>query len=75
MEIKKAFNNNIVLMQNNEGQEMVVMDRGLAFQKKRVKQSDKVEKTLNCPVSTNEKVYLTIHIHRVTSRQELNRQG
>lgn len=40
MEIKKAFNNNVVLMQNNEGQEMVVMDRGLAFQKKRVKQSD-----------------------------------
>ncbi|WP_375143374.1 CAT RNA binding domain-containing protein [Domibacillus sp. A3M-37] len=26
MEIKKAFNNNVVLMQNNEGQEMVAMD-------------------------------------------------
>lgn len=34
-----------------------------------------VEKTFNWPVSTDEKVYLTIHIHRVTSRQELNRQG
>lgn len=34
-----------------------------------------VEKTFNWPISTDEKVYLTVHIHRVTSRQELNRQG
>lgn len=34
-----------------------------------------VEKTFNWPISTDEKVYLTVHIHRVTSRQELNRHG
>ncbi|WP_046175954.1 BglG family transcription antiterminator LicT [Domibacillus indicus] len=47
MEIKKVFNNNVVLTQNNKGQEMVVMGRGLAFQKKagEMVEPDKVEKT------------------------------
>lgn len=47
MEIKKVFNNNVVLTQNGEGQEMVVMGRGLAFQKKAGEMLDEeqVEKT------------------------------
>ncbi|MEM1505562.1 PRD domain-containing protein [Domibacillus sp. 8LH] len=47
MEIKKVFNNNVVLTQNREGQEMVVMGRGLAFQKKvgDTIEEDKIEKT------------------------------
>ncbi|MET1030971.1 BglG family transcription antiterminator LicT [Domibacillus tundrae] len=47
MEIKKVFNNNVVLAQNKEGQEMVVMGRGLAFQKRPGDDFDagKVEKT------------------------------
>lgn len=47
MEIKKVFNNNVVLTQNSKGQEMVVMGRGLAFQKKagETVERDKVEKT------------------------------
>ncbi|VBB08936.1 Hypothetical protein LUCI_4222 [Lucifera butyrica] len=34
MEIKKVFNNNVVLAENEKQMEMVVMGRGLAFQKK-----------------------------------------
>jgi len=34
MEIKKIFNNNVVLTENDNKLEMVVMGRGLAFQKK-----------------------------------------
>lgn len=34
MEIKKIFNNNVVLTENDQQQEMVVMGKGLAFQKK-----------------------------------------
>ncbi|QDP39196.1 BglG family transcription antiterminator LicT [Radiobacillus deserti] len=34
MEIKKVFNNNVVLTENDRQQEMVVMGKGLAFQKK-----------------------------------------
>ncbi|MED4116221.1 PRD domain-containing protein [Priestia megaterium] len=47
MEIKKVFNNNVVLTQNREGQEMVVMGRGLAFQKKAGEtiEADNIEKT------------------------------
>lgn len=34
MEIKKIFNNNVVLTENENKSEMVIMGRGLAFQKK-----------------------------------------
>ena len=34
MRIKKIFNNNVVLTQNDNHVEIVVMGRGLAFQKK-----------------------------------------
>lgn len=34
MKIKKVFNNNVVLTENDQQQEMVVMGKGLAFQKK-----------------------------------------
>ncbi|WP_044642573.1 BglG family transcription antiterminator LicT [Risungbinella massiliensis] len=34
MDIKKVFNNNVVLTENQQGQELVVMGRGLAFQKR-----------------------------------------
>ncbi|WP_130858843.1 BglG family transcription antiterminator LicT [Gracilibacillus phocaeensis] len=34
MKISKILNNNVVQSQNNQGQEVVVMGRGLAFQKK-----------------------------------------
>ncbi len=47
MQIKKVFNNNVVLAQNEWDQEMVVMGRGLAFQKKAGETIDtaKIEKT------------------------------
>ncbi|MDL4840972.1 BglG family transcription antiterminator LicT [Aquibacillus rhizosphaerae] len=46
MEIKKVFNNNVVLTENDQQQEMVVMGKGLAFQKKAGQpiDLDKVEK-------------------------------
>ncbi|MFD2707150.1 BglG family transcription antiterminator LicT [Salibacterium lacus] len=47
MKIKKVYNNNVILTENEQGQEMVVMGRGLAFgqQKGDVVHDDKVEKT------------------------------
>lgn len=47
MEIEKILNNNVVLTLNDSGQEMVVMGRGIAFQKKVGEEieTDKVEKT------------------------------
>ncbi|GIN06876.1 transcription antiterminator BglG [Shouchella clausii] len=47
MQIKKVFNNNVVLAKNEWDQEMVVMGRGLAFQKKAGETIDtaKIEKT------------------------------
>ncbi|QTM98826.1 PRD domain-containing protein [Sediminibacillus dalangtanensis] len=47
MEIKKVFNNNVVLTENKHSQEMVVMGRGLAFKKRPGDpiNPDKVEKT------------------------------
>ena len=44
MEIKKVFNNNVVLTQHDEGQEMVIMGHGLAFQKKLLRQLCRLEK-------------------------------
>ena len=47
MEIKKVLNNNVVIIENEKNQEMVVMGRGLAFQKKVGQSIDesKIEKT------------------------------
>lgn len=47
MEIKKILNNNVVLTENENQQEMVVMGRGLAFQKKvgELIEKEKIEKT------------------------------
>ncbi|MGY4688283.1 BglG family transcription antiterminator LicT [Salibacterium sp. K-3] len=47
MKIKKVFNNNVILTENAEGQEMVVMGRGLAFQQRPgdTVETAKVEKT------------------------------
>ncbi|XOQ12735.1 MAG: PRD domain-containing protein [Shouchella clausii] len=47
MQIKKVFNNNVVLAKNEWDQEMVVMGKGLAFQKKAGETIDtaKIEKT------------------------------
>ncbi|WP_054950333.1 BglG family transcription antiterminator LicT [Numidum massiliense] len=47
MKIKKVFNNNVALTQNEQGQEMVVMGRGLTFQKRAGEVIDpaKIEKT------------------------------
>ncbi|MUK90333.1 PRD domain-containing protein [Ornithinibacillus sp. L9] len=47
MEIKKVLNNNVVITENENNQELVVMGRGLAFQKKVGQSIDesKVEKT------------------------------
>lgn len=47
MKIEKVLNNNVVVINNEHGQEMVVMGRGLAFQKKvgEAIDSSKVEKT------------------------------
>lgn len=46
MEIKKVLNNNVILAENEQKQEIVVMGRGLAFQKKAgdYYDPDKVEK-------------------------------
>ncbi|MGW9100395.1 BglG family transcription antiterminator LicT [Priestia megaterium] len=47
MRIKKVFNNNVVLTENNNHLEMIVMGRGLAFQKRAGEEIDetKIEKT------------------------------
>lgn len=47
MKIKKVFNNNVVLAEDDEAKEIVVMGRGLAFQKKANEEVDdsKIEKT------------------------------
>ncbi|WP_088103419.1 BglG family transcription antiterminator LicT [Halalkalibacter urbisdiaboli] len=47
MKIKKVFNNNVVIANNEQNQEVVVMGRGLAFQKKAGEPIDttKIEKT------------------------------
>ncbi|WP_017471336.1 BglG family transcription antiterminator LicT [Amphibacillus jilinensis] len=47
MEIKKVLNNNVVITENDNHQEMVVMGKGLAFQKKAGDpvESTKIEKT------------------------------
>ncbi|GAE25572.1 beta-glucoside bgl operon antiterminator [Halalkalibacter wakoensis JCM 9140] len=47
MKIKKVFNNNVVIANNEKDQEVVVMGRGLAFQKKAGEPIDtsKIEKT------------------------------
>lgn len=47
MEIKKILNNNVVIIEKEKNQEMVVMGRGLAFQKKVGQSIDesKIEKT------------------------------
>lgn len=47
MEIKQVLNNNVVLTNNQANQEVVVMGRGLAFQKKpgQVVDVSKIEKT------------------------------
>lgn len=47
MEIKKVFNNNVALTSNESNQEVVVMGKGLAFQKKPgdTIDTDKIEKT------------------------------
>lgn len=47
MQIKKVFNNNVVIAKNEWDQEIVVMGRGLAFQKKAGETIDttKIEKT------------------------------
>jgi beta-glucoside operon transcriptional antiterminator len=47
MKIDKILNNNVVLTLTSEGQEMVVMGRGIAFQKKigDEVEADKIEKT------------------------------
>ncbi|RSL29885.1 PRD domain-containing protein [Salibacterium salarium] len=47
MEIKKVFNNNVILTENDQHQEMVVMGRGLAFQQRPgdIVDDAKVEKT------------------------------
>ncbi|MFD2508866.1 CAT RNA binding domain-containing protein [Halalkalibacter alkalisediminis] len=39
MKIKKVFNNNVVIANNQQNQEVVVMGRGLAFQKRPENQS------------------------------------
>ncbi|GAB2532363.1 BglG family transcription antiterminator LicT [Gracilibacillus alcaliphilus] len=46
MIIKKVLNNNVVMTENHQGQEVVVMGKGLAFQKKagQVIEEDKIEK-------------------------------
>lgn len=47
MKIKKVYNNNVLLAENSRHQELVVMGRGLAFQKRAGEEVDhtKVEKT------------------------------
>ncbi|WP_163654906.1 BglG family transcription antiterminator LicT [Listeria sp. PSOL-1] len=47
MIIKKVLNNNVVVAENSNGKEVVVMGRGLAFQKKvgEVIEHEKIEKT------------------------------
>lgn len=47
MKIKKVFNNNVALTENHKGEEIVVMGRGLTFQKKPGHDidSEKIEKT------------------------------
>lgn len=35
MKVMKVFNNNVVLVHDAQGQEVVVMGRGIGFQKKR----------------------------------------
>ncbi|MBS4177733.1 BglG family transcription antiterminator LicT [Lederbergia citrea] len=54
MEIKKIFNNNVALTEDSHQTEMVVMGRGLAFQKKIGDQidQDKIEKIFITPSKT-----------------------
>lgn len=51
MKIKKVFNNNVVLTEDSNHTELVVMGRGLAFQKKVGEEVDheKIEKTFKAP--------------------------
>ncbi|OZU88202.1 transcription antiterminator BglG [Virgibacillus indicus] len=51
MEIKKIFNNNVALTEDLQHTEMVVMGKGIAFQKKKGDQIDanKIEKTFMAP--------------------------
>lgn len=37
MKIKKVLNNNVVLVENDNNTEMIVMGKGIAFQKNRAK--------------------------------------
>ncbi|GAE30252.1 BglG family transcription antiterminator LicT [Alkalihalobacillus hemicellulosilyticus] len=47
MKIKKVLNNNVVVANNEHNQELVIMGKGLAFQKKvgQLVETDKIEKT------------------------------
>lgn len=53
MRIEKVYNNNVVLAKGDEGEEIIVMGRGLGFQKKSGDEIDTslVEKHLLCKIA------------------------